>query len=97
MQITIEKMHCPQCTESTAFEVLRYRPGKANNRTTLRCVGCGHVFGVVEPKEKEFVGLELAEMDAIIDGNVTITDPRLRDGVYGVVLDTMTTLMEKNT
>ena len=28
---------------------------------------------------------------------ITITDSRLRDGVYGVVLDTITTLMEKNT
>jgi hypothetical protein len=45
---------------------------------------------------QEFVGLDLAEMDKIINGNITITDPRLRDGVYAVVLDTMTTLMEKN-
>jgi hypothetical protein len=43
-----------------------------------------------------WVGLDLKEMDEIIDGNITITDSRLRDGVYGVVLDTMTTLMEKN-
>ena len=97
MKITIERMHCPQCTDGTSFEVLRHRPGKVNNRTTLRCVGCGHVFGVTEPKDKEFVGLDLDEMDAIIEGNIKITDPRLRDGVYGVVIDTMTTLMEKNT
>lgn len=43
-----------------------------------------------------WVGLDLKEMDEIIDGNITITDSRLRDGVYAVVLDTMTTLMEKN-
>ena len=43
-----------------------------------------------------FVGLDLQEMDEIINGNLTITDPNLRDGVYGVVLDTITTLMEKN-
>lgn len=43
-----------------------------------------------------FVGLDLKEMDEIIDGNIKITDSRLRDGVYGVVLDTMTTLMNKN-
>lgn len=43
-----------------------------------------------------WVGLDLKEMDEIIDGNITITDSRLRDGVYAVVLDTMTTLMNKN-
>ncbi len=42
------------------------------------------------------VGLELHEMDAIIDGNMTITDSKLRDAVYAVVLDTMHTVMEKN-
>jgi hypothetical protein len=45
---------------------------------------------------KPWVGLDLAEMDAIIDGNMTITDSKLRDAVYAVVIDTMTTLMEKN-
>lgn len=43
-----------------------------------------------------FVALDLKEMDEIIDGNIKITDSRLRDGVYGVVLDTMTALMDKN-
>jgi hypothetical protein len=42
------------------------------------------------------VGLELHEMDAIIDGNITITDSKLRDAIYAVVLDTMHTVMEKN-
>jgi hypothetical protein len=46
--------------------------------------------------KKEWVGLDLAEMDAIIDGNMAITDSKLRDAVYAVVIDTMTTLMEKN-
>ena len=46
--------------------------------------------------KREWVGLSLAEMDAIIDGNMTITDSKLRDAVYAVVIDTMTTLMEKN-
>jgi len=46
--------------------------------------------------KREWVGLDLAEMDAIIDGNMTITDSKLRDAVYAVVIDTMTTLMEKN-
>jgi hypothetical protein len=49
----------------------------------------------VWPK-RDWVGLDLAEMDAIIDGNMTITDSKLRDAVYAVVIDTMTTLMEKN-
>lgn len=43
-----------------------------------------------------WVGLDLAEMDAIIDGNMAIFDSKLRDAVYAVVIDTMTTLMEKN-
>jgi hypothetical protein len=45
---------------------------------------------------KPWVGLDLAEMDAIIDGNMAIFDSKLRDAVYAVVIDTMTTLMEKN-
>ncbi len=44
----------------------------------------------------EWVGLDLSEMDAIIDGNMRIEDTKLRDAVYAVVIDTMTTLMEKN-
>ena len=44
----------------------------------------------------KFVGLDLNEMNEIINGNITITDSRLRDGVYGVVLDTITALMDKN-
>jgi hypothetical protein len=46
--------------------------------------------------KREWVGLDLAEMDAIIDGNMAIFDSKLRDAVYAVVIDTMTTLMEKN-
>ncbi len=46
--------------------------------------------------QREWVGLDLAEMDAIIDGNMAIFDSKLRDAVYAVVIDTMTTLMEKN-
>jgi hypothetical protein len=46
--------------------------------------------------KREWIGLSLAEIDAIIDGNMTITDSKLHDAVYAVVLDTMTTLMEKN-
>jgi hypothetical protein len=47
-------------------------------------------------EQRTWVGLDLAEMDAIIDGNMAITDSKLRDAVYAVVIDTMTTLMEKN-
>lgn len=46
--------------------------------------------------KREWVMLTLEEIDAVIDGNMTITDSKLRDAVYAVVLDTMTTLMEKN-
>jgi hypothetical protein len=46
--------------------------------------------------KREWVGLTLEEIDAVIDGNMTITDSKLHDAVYAVVLDTMTTLMEKN-
>jgi hypothetical protein len=46
--------------------------------------------------KREWIGLTLEEIDAVIDGNMTITDSKLRDAVYAVVLDTMTTLMEKN-
>ena len=49
------------------------------------------------PIRREFVGLDLPEIEEIVEGNLTITSPHLRDAVYGVVLDTVTTLMEKNT
>lgn len=62
MQITIERMHCPQCTERTVFEVLRYRHGELNNRTTLRCVGCGHVFGIAAA-QRQWVGLTEEDLD----------------------------------
>jgi hypothetical protein len=50
----------------------------------------------LERMKAESIGLELHEMDAIIDGNITITDSKLRDAIYAVVLDTMHTVMEKN-
>ena len=62
MQITIAKMHCPQCTERTVFEVLRYRHGELNNRTTLRCVGCGHVFGIAAA-QRLWQGLTEEDLD----------------------------------
>lgn len=45
---------------------------------------------------RPWIGLTDEEMDAIINGNITITDSNLRDAVYAVVIDTMTTLKEKN-
>lgn len=44
----------------------------------------------------KFVGLDLKEMDEIINGNITITDSNLRDGVYAVILDTISTILDKN-
>jgi hypothetical protein len=46
--------------------------------------------------KREWVGLDLAEMDVIIDGNMAITDSKLRDAVYAVVMDTVATLKGKN-
>jgi hypothetical protein len=48
------------------------------------------------PAKRGWVGLDLAEMDVIIDGNMAITDSKLRDAVYAVVMDTVTTLKGKN-
>ena len=45
---------------------------------------------------RPWIGLTGEEMDAIINGNITITDSNLRDAVYAVVIDTMTTLKGKN-
>ena len=44
----------------------------------------------------KFVGLDIKEMDEIINGNITITDSNLRDGVYAVILDTISTILDKN-
>ena len=47
-------------------------------------------------KRYEWVGLTLQQIDEIIGGNITITDHRLRDAIYAVVVDTEHTLMEVN-
>jgi len=55
MHITLTeyKLKCPQCGAHT-FEVLRFRPGPVNNRISLRCTSCSHVFGFTQPtKETE--------------------------------------------
>lgn len=50
-----------------------------------------------ETKYERFVGLTLEEIDEAIAGNITITDPNLRDGVYGAIVDIELLLKEKNT
>ena len=47
--------------------------------------------------KKPWVGLTDDEFDTAINSNITITDSRLRDGVYGVALDIAALLKEKNT
>lgn len=50
-----------------------------------------------EPTHMNFQGLTLEEMESCIKGNVTITDPNLRDGVIASIIDAEHLLMEKNT
>jgi hypothetical protein len=50
-----------------------------------------------ETKYEKWVGLDLEEIDEAIAGNITITDPNLRDGVYGAIVDLELLLKEKNT
>lgn len=45
---------------------------------------------------KNWIELDPKEIDIIINNNLQITDHRLRDAVYGVVLDVMFAVMEKN-
>lgn len=46
---------------------------------------------------KQWAALTLEEIEDIIKGNVTITDSRLYEGVYAVVVDIEVALKEKNT
>ena len=46
--------------------------------------------------KKPWVGLTDEEFDTAINSNITITDSRLRDGVYGVALDIAALLKERN-
>lgn len=48
-------------------------------------------------KYHDFIGLTHKEMGECIDRNMTITDHRLRDAVYAVIVDVEMTLVEKNT
>ena len=45
----------------------------------------------------EFVGLTFEEVEEIIKNNITITDSRLYEGVFGVAVDIEIALKEKNT
>lgn len=46
---------------------------------------------------RPWVDMTDEEMDTAVNSNITITDSRLRDGVYGVALDIAALLKEKNT
>ena len=46
--------------------------------------------------KKPWVGLTGEEFDTAINSNMTITDSRLRDGVYAVALDIAALLKERN-
>lgn len=50
-----------------------------------------------EPTHMNFQGLTLEEMESCIKGNLTITDPNLREGVIASIIDAEHLLMEKNT
>ncbi len=49
-----------------------------------------------EMKYEKWIGLDLEEIDDAIASNVRITDPNLRDGVYGAIVDIELLLKEKN-
>lgn len=51
----------------------------------------------LETKYEKWVGLTLEEIDEAIAGNITITNPNLRDGVYGAIVDLELLLKDKNT
>ena len=55
------------------------------------CPRCGHVCS-----HRPWVDLTDEEMDTAVNSNITITDSRLRDGVFGVMLDTAALLKERN-
>jgi hypothetical protein len=50
-----------------------------------------------EADAKPWQGLTDEEFDTAVNSNITITDSRLRDGVYGAALDIAALLKEKNT
>jgi len=50
-----------------------------------------------QPEQRPWVDMTDEEMDTAVNSNITITDSRLRDGVYGVALDIAALLKGKNT
>ncbi len=85
--------------------IIKYsmRIGKKDSDDAGKCRHYMQKLKEVEGKElsdnkyHDFIGLTQKEMDECIDGNMTITDHRLRDAVYAVVVDVEMTLVEKNT
>ena len=49
-----------------------------------------------QPEQRPWVDMTDEEMDTAVNSNITITDSRLRDGVYGVALDIAALLKERN-
>ena len=70
--------------------------GRPDGRRDRKKGEAAEMSDLEEKNARTPVGLELHEMDAIIDDNITITDPKLRDAVYAVVIDTMYTVLDKN-
>ena len=70
------------------------RPGKLALPHIQRSTPCATRTGDPKATTEQTGG---CNMVTVRQAAITITDSRLRDGVYGVVLDTITTLMEKNT
>lgn len=77
------------------------KANRANGNGRLRNAGdCSGDKGwsemIYENEYLDWNGLSLKEIDEIIDGNMTITDHRLRDAIYAIIVDVETTLLEKN-
>jgi len=68
-----------------------------------KCQTDDHQKALAEQTQQElftgrpWVDMTDEEMDTTVNSNITITDSKLRDGVWGVMLDTAALLKEKNT
>lgn len=78
-------------------EYALYLWGKVNHEQSVTDQIIEYAQIIEEDFGKPFLGLDLDEMDQIIDSNMTITDRRLRDGIYAILIDAITLMMEKNT
>ena len=54
------------------------------------------VVRLQKASQRPWVDMTDEEMDTAVNSNITITDSRLRDGVFGVMLDTAALLKERN-